>query len=646
MALSIISNFAANVAQRNLRVSDAAATDSIAKLSSGQRVNSARDDAASLAIGSRLRAEVAALKTASVNTSQAGSLLQIADGALSTVSDILIRLKELAVQASSGQFSSIERGVLDSEFQALSEEITRISDDTEFNGTQLIAGGASTATVQNAATNFAAAGNGYAISVDPTKVADNAAFRVSYDDVAAVAQISTVTISAGSGELAGEVFTIAITDNAAGATYTANYTVLADNEGEDVIRAGLVTALNNVVGNTVTASSGGGGVVTLTADTAGNGFSTVATENSAETATLATTTANVVGGEFLTVTNLTDGAKQTVDIKTTLDGVASAGAGNNLIQTETAKISFASLGVDITVDANFDRNTDNITTGTADDSGITSEAPTAATTYVNDLDGGVLNDAITALLLSSDYSAATGLLSLNLSTGTGSTVLTTAGVKLAVDGAASSGVTAGAATADLETGGAHTVDLYVTNANGTDIHLGQATVNFAASAGASAGAITVDVGALLFGADVAAGSSTTSFSFKVGSGSETFDSLAFSVSAASANSLGVLGTSQGGSIGITTAALADTASAAVSSAIDTLNQTRSDIGAAQNRLTFAAGNLASAIENAEAARSGLLDLDVAAEITTFTSKQILVQTGVSSLAQANQLPQNLLRLFQ
>ncbi len=472
-------------------------------------------------------------------------------------------------------------------------------------------------------------------------------FRANYDDVAAVAQISTVTISAGNGELAGEVFTIAITDNAAGATYTANYTVLANNEGEDVIAAGLVTALNNVVGNTVTASSVGG-VVTLTADTAGNGFSTVATENSAETAVLATTTANVVGGEFLTVTNLTDGASQTVDIKTVLDGVASAGAGNNLIQTETAKISFASLGVDITVDANFDRNTDNITTGTASDAGITSTAPTNPTTYVNDLDGGVLNDAITALtaLGSSVYDSATGLLSLTLSGGAGITVLSAAGIRLGVDGGALAA--AGAITAtDLENAGAtFVVQVAITNANGVDIQLGELTTDFAVTAGASAGVITIDVGALLFGADVAAGASTTSFSFKVGSGSESFDSLSFSVSAASANSLGVLGTSQGGSIGITTAALADTASAAVSAAIDTLNQTRSDIGAAQNRLVFAANNLASAIENAEAARSGLLDLDVAAEISNFTSKQILVQTGVSSLAQANQLPQNLLRLFQ
>jgi len=645
MALNVISNFAANVAQRNLRITDAAASDSIAKLSSGTRVNSAKDDAASLAIGSRLRAEVAALKTASVNTNQAGSLLQIADGALATVSDILIRLKELAVQASSGQFSSIERGVLDSEFQALSEEITRISNDTEFNGTTLIAGGASTATTQNAATNFGAAGNGYSISVDPTVVADNTAFRLSFDNVTAVAQVSTVTISAGSGELAGEVFTIAVTDNAAGATYTANYTVLADNEGEDVIRAGLVTALNNVVGNTVTASSGGGGVVTLTADTAGNAFSTVTTENSAETALVATTTANVVGGEFLSLTNLTDGAKETIDVAPIITGVTGTG---NLIQTETAKVSFASLGVDITLDANFDRNTDNLTVGDTPGTASLVNASFGTLSYVNDADGGVLNDALTALLASSAYNSATGVLTLTVGGGTDALTLTAAGIALGVDGGGAG--TVGAATADLDggtTNNLHTVEIFAVNANGTAIQLGQITgTDFQGPTGASTGTVTVNVGELLFGTDVVAGSSTQSFSFKVGSGAETFDNLTFSVSAASAAALGVLGTSQGGSLGITTAALADTASAAVSTAINTLNQTRSDIGAAQNRLTFAANNLASAIENQEAARSGLLDLDIAAEITTFTSKQILLQTGVSTLAQANQLGQNLLRLFQ
>ena len=84
----------------------------------------------------------------------------------------------------------------------------------------------------------------------------------------------------------------------------------------------------------------------------------------------------------------------------------------------------------------------------------------------------------------------------------------------------------------------------------------------------------------------------------------------------------------------------------ISGAIDTLNTARADIGAAQNRLDYAAANLEVAIENSEAARSTLLDLDLAAEITNFTSKQVLMQSGVAMLAQANQLPQNLLRLLQ
>ena len=638
MALSVISNFAANVAQRNLRVSDSAATNSIAKLSSGLRVNSAKDDAASLAIGSRLRAEVAALKTASVNTAQAGSLLQIADGALSTVADILVRMKELAVQASSGQFSSIERGVLDSEFQALSEEITRISQDTEFNGTKLIAGGASTATTSLAATNFGAAGNGFTISVDPTKVADNSAFRLSFDNVTAVAQVSTVAFAGA--VVIGEVYTVNVTDNAAGTTYTANFTATAATLNN--VSAGLTTALNNIVGITVTAADvgGGSGDITLTAKTAGNGFSTTASTNSAAaTVAISTGTSNVVGGEFLTLSNLTNGAKETIDVAPIIDGVASAGAGNNLVLTETAEVSFVSLGVDVTLDANFDRTTDNITTGTIADAGanLTGEA------VVNDFNGGVRNDAIKALLAlgSSVYDPATGNLTLTLTDGGATLTASATGIRLGVNGGAFGAISA--ATGDLVTASASTIEVAV-DVDGVAIQIAQISATAIASTATST--LVINVGELAFGADVVAGSSTQSFSFKVGSGSDTYDSLAFSVSASSASALGVLGTSQGGSLGITTAALADTASAAVSAAIDELNQTRSDIGAAQNRLTFAASNLASAIENAEAARSGLLDLDVAQEISTFTSKQILVQTGVSALAQANQLPQNLLRLFQ
>jgi flagellin len=247
-------------------------------------------------------------------------------------------------------------------------------------------------------------------------------------------------------------------------------------------------------------------------------------------------------------------------------------------------------------------------------------------------------------LSSSVYDPATGNLTLTADSGGGggTLALDAAGIRLQVDGAGGFGA-AGVATADLVAAGATSVQVAV-DVDGVAVQIANITAD--AFLSIADNTLVINIGDLLFGADVVKGSSTQSFSFKIGSGAETYDSLTFSVSAASASTLGVLGTSQGGSIAITTAALADAASASVSAAIDTLNQVRSDIGAAQNRLTFAAANLATAIENAEVARSGMLDLDVAQEITTFTSKQILVQTGVSTLAQANQLPQNLLRLFQ
>jgi flagellin len=85
---------------------------------------------------------------------------------------------------------------------------------------------------------------------------------------------------------------------------------------------------------------------------------------------------------------------------------------------------------------------------------------------------------------------------------------------------------------------------------------------------------------------------------------------------------------------------------AISRAVDTLNNARADLGASQNRLEFAAANIATTLENTEAARSSLLDLDMASEMSRFTSRQILVQAGVAMLAQANQQPQALLKLLQ
>jgi flagellin len=396
MALTVISNFAANVAHRHLERSDMEASNSLAKLSSGSRIVSAKDDAASLAIGSRIAAEVGALKQVVVNAGQAGSMLQIADGAMSRVNEILTRMKALAVQAASGHLSDTERGMLNTEYTALKEEITRIGNDTEFNGVKMLAGSQS---FSNEATNA------------DSFVGSNGVDAIRFNNLTYAGSNTSMGVS-----LNGQSDT------------NGNYTIGAS-------------------------------------DAAGNAW-----------------TAVVGSGSFT----------------------------SNLLTT-----------------------------------------PTSVT------------------LTSTD-----------------------AQVK-------------GTITLDLNTGFENNDSLNGASNEGT-----------------------------------ISGTSSTTFTFKVGTGSvSTEDDLTFSF-----DSLVAIASTLASNIG--TQPGAETANGEVTTTINNLNIARALIGSNQSRLDFAAANLSTAIENTEAARSTMLDLDVAAEMTNFTSKQILLQAGVAMLAQANQMPQNLLRLFQ
>ena len=140
MSNAIATNAAANSAVSFLSRNSEMQSSSIAKLSSGSRIVKASDDAASLAVGTKLKADVTALKQASTNADQASSLLQVADGALSRVGDTLMRMKSLATQARSDALTNTERGYLNEEFSQMKEQIDFISTSTKFNDTQVISG--------------------------------------------------------------------------------------------------------------------------------------------------------------------------------------------------------------------------------------------------------------------------------------------------------------------------------------------------------------------------------------------------------------------------------------------------------------------------------------------------------------------------
>jgi flagellin len=140
MALRVNTNVEAINVHNNLSLTNGRVADSLKRLSSGKRINSARDDASGLAVANNFRAKISSMRVASQNAAEANSMLQVADGAYSKITDILVRMRDLATQASSEQTE--QRDKLQTEFKALQDEIDRIAGSTKYgsmtvtNGTQ------------------------------------------------------------------------------------------------------------------------------------------------------------------------------------------------------------------------------------------------------------------------------------------------------------------------------------------------------------------------------------------------------------------------------------------------------------------------------------------------------------------------------
>ncbi len=140
MALIINHNLMAMTAARNLSNAYGSLSTSVNRLSSGLRITTAADDAAGLAIRELMRSDIATLNQGVRNANDAISMIQTADGALQVIDEKLIRMKELAEQAATGTYTSDQRLIIDSEYQAMASEITRIANATDFNGIYLLNG--------------------------------------------------------------------------------------------------------------------------------------------------------------------------------------------------------------------------------------------------------------------------------------------------------------------------------------------------------------------------------------------------------------------------------------------------------------------------------------------------------------------------
>jgi len=690
MSLSIVNNYAARIVHRQVERNDAMATKMVARLSSGSRVIYASDDAASLAVGTRLRADVGAMQMAAVNASHAAAVLQIADGAASIVGDMTTRLKTLAIQSASDQLSGTERGMIDSEYQQLLREIDRVAASASFNGKRVLNFTGSpvrpTALVQDGKNAFGNV-NGV-VSLDTSGAMAGSLFAASFD--AAANRLSLTNLTNGESE-----------------ARTLSFKTLGDQERETVAFRSLGVTMQidrNFPKQTTIAASNG----SLQAGTSWLGLNA--------SAAVAEGAANPL--RQLLPTDDTALTSATWLGRLRLEDLRMRALPNfREMPVPFQEVRFSTSNTVPLVASLFDHVTHQVEIRDIDFTPALGayELTVGTTSLTHTLAAPVsISSLVTGLQADTDYASANFTIEANGSAGiriafkTAAAVATTTATTLTLDGTAPTPrkiIQTGAAPAanaeigpgDLRTengtqgrdtslsGGTGVAKLFtrvqvrssegelrsmsapsganlelkkddtvlVTVHNGATDSTAKEYLELAFRVGGVGGlsdlVFTGDekkpVAALLLNSHRMLGVSGQEtdgnpFDFQVGATTLSSDTLSFKLPPLSSRALGLADSH------VRTAGAARAAVGIADAAINKTSTVRGEIGAIQNRFEFTKQNLATMAENTDNGRSLLMDLDVASEMTRLTSQQILVQAGVSILAQANQMPQQLLRLFQ
>jgi flagellin-like hook-associated protein FlgL len=693
MSLTASFNLAASVANRQLGRSEAAMTAALAKLSAGSRVVSARDDAASLAIGSRLNSEAQAMKQAAVNAGQASSMVQIADGAMGRIGDILIRMKTLAIQAGSGQLSNAERGMLDTEYVALRDEIDRIAGDTEFNGQRLVAYTGAVYTVRGMAQHGEVLLDGVAIGIgDSFTQADLEAGRVAYanNGDASPTDRLIVSVSDQDGNALGDVIgagaasafedaeyratgflnfihaadayaraaaygtnasgngvVVAVIDSGVDLDHgqlTANLlagTDIADGDGDANDDNAVAGGHGTHVAGIIAAANDGSGMqgVAFQADilpvkvmtTAGNG----ALSTADVTAAINYAVANGADIINLSLGGTSPDAAQNAAIAAAVNAgvIVIASTGNSNLTDPAWPAQFASdpdaEGTMLAVAAN---NYFDTIASFSNDAGVSREHAVSA--YGVDI-LSTYNNGGYAIMSGTSMSApmvsgAAAVLSSLFPNLTGQEVVNLLKTTARDVGAVGADSVFGYGIIDLRRATLPQIELDIGIGGGGTLNVGS---------GGSGGITTAFFDATTVYSNIVS-PTARDFEIRVGSGILASDRIAFELSSVSAYNLG-LHLSNVSTVSDTNAAITS-----IDTAMDRLVEARAGLGATLNRFDFAAAQIAVAFENIESARSQLLDLDVASEMATFVSKKVLIQVGVSMAAQSNLQGRNLMRLLQ
>jgi len=289
MGLRIQNNIAALNTQRQLQVSGSGLEKSLQRLSSGYRINSASDDAAGLAISQGFRADIASYKVAAQNTSEASSLLKVAEGATDQIANMLVRLKELATQAASANAGS-NLDKINSEAQQVITEINRIANSTQYAGTTLLSGSFGVGASAGSTSTVTSAANGYSGAIGmKTDETYNIASTLT-------AGVGTMTITTGNGSetiyfaapSAGTTKQVSFASMGLTLTVNSSFSSAMDGAliGKHLGNATFQVGSMNNGDNQIAISLGdatktGLGISTLTLDTAANAQAALTTINTA-----------------------------------------------------------------------------------------------------------------------------------------------------------------------------------------------------------------------------------------------------------------------------------------------------------------------------------------------------------------------------
>ncbi len=635
MPSTINTNINSLNAQRNLDASQSSLATALQRLSSGLRINSAKDDAAGLSIAERFTSQIRGNTQAGRNANDGISLAQTAEGDLVQISHNLQRIRELAVQSANSTNSASDRAALQSEATQLISEIDRVSSNSSFNGVKLLDGSftaqqfqvGANATVNDRITisSITSARTAQLGGVGSTTAATTTggvttAALVAGDVTLNGQQVGASIAGAAPGQGTASAFSIAGAINAvsanSGVTATANATT---------VTGAAATTFTAIAANTFSVNGVNVGAVAAGTTAAGQGANLAAAVNAVSTQTGVTAAANATTGAVtLTAADGRD-IKITESVTANAIGVSVASTGQRAVLL--AQTGFATGAVGVT-------GTTTIASG-AFTSAVVNAAP-GTDLYKVTIDGiSLISQSGTTTAANLDTAFATFAAANTGYVLTGTFALGTAQITKA-DGTAVAVNTAFTAAngtsnpAGVPTGGGLFGGAAPTTAAGVTVTAAAASFNGTTNSNtlANHGTVTLNstnaVGIVVGGAAVGNAGLTTG---------TTAATTVSSVSAISA-------------LDISTVSGANAALSAVDGALTTVSSSRAALGAVQNRFASTIASLQTTVENLSASRSRIQDADFAAETAALSRSQILQQAGTAILAQANASNNGVLALLR